>query len=53
VNEKELDDLIDRWHNGEGRDEALHEFLGMTWEEMDRWIRTSELPEDKDNESRK
>ena len=29
----DLDDLVDRWHKGEGGSMPLHEWLGMTWEE--------------------
>lgn len=34
-----LDDYIDRWHDGEGRGSALHDFLGLTWEEYGAWIK--------------
>ena len=35
--EKEIDDLIDEWHDGDdSRD--LNEFLGMTHEEYTTWV---------------
>jgi hypothetical protein len=40
---EELDDLVDRWHNGEGEGLELHEYLGMTWEEYEQWL-TSPSP---------
>lgn len=40
----ELDDLIDAWHDG-GGGQALHEYLGWTWEEYARWLRNpADLP---------
>ena len=33
------DDMVERWHNGEGADRPLHEFLGMTWEEYGAWLK--------------
>lgn len=41
--EDAIDDLIDRWHNGEGP-EHLHDWLGMTWDEYGRWVRYREVP---------
>jgi hypothetical protein len=33
----EIDNWIERWHN-ESRDKPLHEFLGLTIEQYERWI---------------
>ncbi len=32
----DVDDWVDRWHEGRG-DGELHEFLGMSWEEYRLW----------------
>lgn len=34
---KSVDDLIDEWHEGNSN-LPLHEFLGMTKEEYNKWI---------------
>ena len=34
----EIDDFIDKWHNGDGEDLELHEFLGMSDEEYSLWL---------------
>jgi hypothetical protein len=34
---EEIDDLVDEWHGSETK-MSLHEFLGMTEEEYNRWI---------------
>lgn len=34
----EIDDFIDRWHEGEGQGHPLHDFLGMTKEEYNLWV---------------
>ncbi len=36
----DIDDFIDRWHEGfhEDKDQTLHDFLGMTWEEYGGWV---------------
>ena len=41
----EIDDYIARWHAGlAGKNQELHEFLGMSWEEYSLWAtRTSIL----------
>lgn len=36
--EKEINDLIDQWHAGDGKI-PLHEFLGMTWDEYCKWVK--------------
>nr|VFK27282.1 MAG: hypothetical protein BECKMB1821G_GA0114241_102638 [Candidatus Kentron sp. MB]VFK31100.1 MAG: hypothetical protein BECKMB1821I_GA0114274_102038 [Candidatus Kentron sp. MB]VFK75520.1 MAG: hypothetical protein BECKMB1821H_GA0114242_102437 [Candidatus Kentron sp. MB] len=42
----EIDDYVERWSDGEeGKGMALHDFLGMTWEEYSIWgTRPSILP---------
>nr|VFJ46037.1 MAG: hypothetical protein BECKFM1743A_GA0114220_100321 [Candidatus Kentron sp. FM]VFJ51562.1 MAG: hypothetical protein BECKFM1743C_GA0114222_100982 [Candidatus Kentron sp. FM]VFK10338.1 MAG: hypothetical protein BECKFM1743B_GA0114221_101364 [Candidatus Kentron sp. FM] len=42
----EIDDYVERWSDGEeGEGMALHDFLGMTWEEYSIWgTRPSMLP---------
>lgn len=34
---RHLDDLIDRWHEGEGSSLSLHKWLGVTWENYVAW----------------
>jgi len=34
----DLDDLIERWHEGDGEGMELHEYLGMSREEYRRWV---------------
>ena len=34
----EIDDYIAQWHSGlAGKNQELHEFLGMSWEEYSLW----------------
>ena len=33
----EIDDYISNWHEGDGQDLELHEYLGLTWEEYSLW----------------
>ena len=34
----EIDDFIEQWHSGlAGKNQELHEFLGMSWEEYSLW----------------
>jgi hypothetical protein len=33
-----LDDLIDAWHDGDGQNQTLWEYLGMTLEEYKAWL---------------
>lgn len=40
MTDEQLNDLVDRWHAGEGSDRPLHEFLGWTKEEYMVWVRT-------------
>ena len=41
----EIDDYINNWHEGEGQDLELHDYLGLTWEEYSLWgTRPSILP---------
>lgn len=44
--EEEIDQFVEAWHEGrEGADLALHEYLGMRWEEYQFWSTTpSVLP---------
>jgi hypothetical protein len=37
----DIDDFVERWHQGDAA-EALHEYLGMTWDEYRLW---TERPE--------
>jgi hypothetical protein len=37
VSEEAIHDFIDEWHTGESS-LALHEFLGMTWDEYVLWV---------------
>jgi hypothetical protein len=43
VTADEIDDFIDRWHEEApavtGRPVPIHEFLGMTWDEYEAWVR--------------
>ncbi|QFP97348.1 hypothetical protein SEA_SPILLED_33 [Streptomyces phage Spilled] len=39
-----IDDLIEEWHEGDSP-LPLHEFLGMTSEEYDLFVRFGTLPE--------
>lgn len=34
-----LDDLVDRWHEGDGDGLTLREYLGMSPDEYSRWLR--------------
>ena len=43
--DEELDDLIDKWHNGAGKGKQLYEFLGWTWAEYKRWVERGIKPE--------
>jgi hypothetical protein len=40
---KNIDDLIDQWHNSDSEQE-LHEFLGWTFEQYSHWTATNEFP---------
>lgn len=40
-----IHDAIERWHNGEGSDQQLHEYLGLTWDEFCCWFAENRLPE--------
>lgn len=39
---QEVDDFVDRWHEGTSELE-LHEFLGMTWDEYSAWVQRSDV----------
>lgn len=30
--------LVDKWHDGDGEGQELHEYLGMTWPEYGAWV---------------
>lgn len=45
VLEDEIDDFIEKWHESEGIDTELHDYLGMSWGEYSVWAtRPSILP---------
>lgn len=45
MREERLDDLVGRWHAGEGAGRALHEFLGWSLAEYAAWVENpSALP---------
>ncbi|AXI72404.1 hypothetical protein [Streptomyces cavourensis] len=35
---EDIDSYVDAWHDGDGGDLELHEFLGMTWDEYRLWV---------------
>lgn len=37
VLEDEIDDFVESWHEDEGSNQELHEYLGMSWEEYSIW----------------
>jgi len=41
--EEEIDSFVARWHDGDGADEQLHEYLGMSWQEYSLWGTTPSL----------
>jgi hypothetical protein len=45
VTDDEIDDLIERWHQGAGERQELHEFLGMTWSEYADFTRAGTVPD--------
>ena len=44
MNNAQIYDKIDEWHDGAGLNMELHEYLGWTEDEYWDWVRTSELP---------
>ena len=36
--EETLNDEIEKWHGGEGKDKELHQYLGMTFDEYASWV---------------
>lgn len=38
LSEEELDERIDAWHNGDGDDLELHEYLGVSWQDYAAWV---------------
>jgi hypothetical protein len=45
VNKEEINDLIDDWHHS-ALDVPIYTWLGMTWEEYAKWVRTGDDPRD-------
>jgi hypothetical protein len=43
VDPDEIDDFIDAWHEGEGDNEELHQFLGFTEDEYRLWLARPEF----------
>jgi len=41
LKEDRIDDFIGAWHRGEGGDQSLHEYLGLTWPEYQEWVMES------------
>jgi hypothetical protein len=42
--DEEIDDIIDKWHDGEINTDMLHDALGWTWEEYARWLIEGLIP---------
>ena len=40
----DIDDYIDRWHEGDS-DKPLHEYLGLTFDEYSDWLTTGDFTE--------
>lgn len=38
ANLEEIDDYVEKWHNGDGRNMELYEYLGMTKQEYSVWM---------------
>lgn len=43
-----LDRLVDEWHNGAGAEEALHEYLGWTWDEYRAYVERGVFPPERE-----
>lgn len=41
----DIDDAIAAWHDDETIAVALHEYLGMTWEQYGKWFVSGQLPD--------
>jgi len=39
----QIDDYIEKWHLGDGKDKSLYEYLGLTRKEYSQWIRFSDV----------
>jgi hypothetical protein len=37
VSADQIDDYIEAWHEGAGKEASLHEYLGLTWPEYQQW----------------
>jgi hypothetical protein len=35
----QIDDFVDQWHGGDGQQQAIHEYLGLSLEQYDFWMR--------------
>lgn len=46
LSETEILNLIDKWHNS-NTDQKLHDFLGLTLEEYERWVIGRKTPSKK------
>ena len=42
MSEKSMDDMITEWHEGDS-DMELHEYLGLTLEQYNRWVQIGEI----------
>lgn len=41
-----IHDAIANWHDGDGGDQSLREYLGMTWDQYEAWFEDGTLPAD-------
>ncbi len=39
-----LDDMVDKWHNGDGVGQELREYIGMSQKEYEKWMQGSGIP---------
>lgn len=39
----DIDKFISAWHNNEGANQHLNEYLGMTWDQYKRWAKDESL----------
>jgi len=51
MTEEEVDSRVEVWHTMPRQDwerlgcPSLHAFLGFTWDEYARWVKTGEIPQ--------
>jgi hypothetical protein len=38
----DIEDFVSRWHEGGGRDQQLHDYLGLPWDEFALWVERPE-----------